>query len=148
MTRKSRFKEGLASGRTQHSGGRTIPTKRLFKENAPLIFFILMGPFARTLFSRTLLPWPILCYSGQILHVKVLEHLVLSNTSGFQFLGPLARTHFLSTLCGRYRVTGNCYITVFIFPGINFGIALHSLYRKYFSAEIILLYITFLDRNP
>ena len=28
------------------------------------------------------------------------------------------------------------------FPGISFGIALHSLYRKYFSAEIIWLYIT------
>ena len=38
------------------SGGRTVPTKTLFKENAPFISFILMGPFARTLFSRTLLP--------------------------------------------------------------------------------------------
>ena len=38
-------------------------------------------------------------------------------------------------------MTGNVYITVFIFPGINFGIALHSLYRKYLSAKIILLYI-------
>ena len=41
------------------------------------------------------------------------------------------------------------------FPGINFGIALHYLYRKYFSDEILLLYITlscftlqYLDRNP
>ena len=81
-------------------GGRTVPTKRLFKENAPLIFFILMGPFARTLFSRTLLPWPILCYSVQILHAKVLEHLVSSNTSGFRFWGPLAWTNLLSALCG------------------------------------------------
>ena len=41
------------------------------------------------------------------------------------------------------RVTGIFfYITVIIFSGINFGIALHSLHRKYFSAEIILLYIT------
>ena len=31
---------------------------------------------------------------------KFLEHLVLSNTSGFQFCGPLARTNFLSALCG------------------------------------------------
>ena len=83
------------------SGGCTVPTKRLFKENAPLIIFILMGSFARKLFSRTLLPWPILCYSGEILHAKVLEHLVWSNTSGFQFWGPLARTNFLSALCGR-----------------------------------------------
>ena len=27
------------------------------------------------------------------------------------------------------------------FPGINFDIALHSLYRNYFSPEIVLLYI-------
>ena len=41
-----------------------------------------------------------------------------------------------------YHVTGNVCITVIInFPGINFGITLHSLYRKLFSAEIILLYI-------
>ena len=38
------------------SGGRTVPTKRLFKENAPFISFVLMGSFARTLFSQTLLP--------------------------------------------------------------------------------------------
>ena len=39
-----------------------------------------------------------------------------------------------------YPVTGNVYIVVFIFSGIN--LALRSLYRKYFSAEIILLYVT------
>ena len=59
-----------------------------------------MGSCARTPFSRTLLPWPILCYSGQNLHVKVLEHLVWSNASGFQFWGPPARTNILSVLCG------------------------------------------------
>ena len=31
---------------------------------------------------------------------KILEHLVWSNTSGFRFWGPLARTNFLSALCG------------------------------------------------
>ena len=31
---------------------------------------------------------------------KILEHPVWSNTSGFQFWGPLARTNFLSALCG------------------------------------------------
>ena len=31
---------------------------------------------------------------------KILEHLFWSNTSGFQFWGPLARTNFLSALCG------------------------------------------------
>ena len=39
-------------------------------------------------------------------------------------------------------MTGKCYITVIIFAGINFGLALHSLYRKDFSPEVILLYIT------
>ena len=29
------------------------------------------------------------------------------------------------------------------FPGINFGITLHSLYRKYLSVEIIWFYFTF-----
>ena len=38
-------------------------------------------------------------------------------------------------------VTGNGYITVTFFPGIDFGITLHSLYSKK-SAEIILLRIT------
>ena len=37
-------------------------------------------------------------------------------------------------------MTGNVYITIIMFPGIDFGIALHSLYRI-LSAEIILLYI-------
>ena len=37
-------------------------------------------------------------------------------------------------------MTGNLYVTVILFPGINFGTT--SLYRIYFSAEIISLYIT------
>ena len=36
----------------------------------------------------------------QILHAKVLEHLVWSNIAGLQFWGPLARTNFLSVICG------------------------------------------------
>ena len=32
---------------------------------------------------------------------QILEHLVWSNTSGFQFSGPLARTNVLSALCGQ-----------------------------------------------
>ena len=87
------------------SGGRTVPSKGLFKKNAPFILFFLMGSVARTLFSWTLLSWPILSHSGQILHSNVLEHLVWSNTSGFQFWGPLARTNFLSALCGLPTLT-------------------------------------------
>ena len=41
-----------------------------------------------------------------------------------------------------YRLTRNGHITVISYPGIIFDITLHSLYRKYFPAEIILLYIT------
>ena len=83
------------------SGGRTVPTKRLFKENAPLIFFTLMGSFARTLFSRTLLPWPILWYSGQTLHAR------FSNTSfgrtllGFNFGGLLLEQTFCRHFAAR-----------------------------------------------
>ena len=44
-----------------------------------------MGPSARKLFSWTWLPWPVPRYSGQILHAKVLEHLVWWNTSGLHF---------------------------------------------------------------
>ena len=47
-----------------------------------------------------------------------------------------------------YRVTGNFYITVIIFRGVNFGIALHSLYRKYFPAECFGFTLHYLDRNP
>ena len=43
----------------------------------------------------------------------------------------------------HYRVTGNLsHCSNCFFPGMNFGIALHSLSRNYFSAEIVLLYIT------
>ena len=72
--------------------------KRLFKENAPLIFFILMGSFARTLFSRTLLPWPILCFSGQILLAR------FSNTSfGWTLLGSNFGGLFLEqTFCRHF----------------------------------------------
>ena len=48
------------------------------------MLFILTGSFVRTLFSRTLLSWPAL---GQILHSKVLEDLVCSNTSEFRIWG-------------------------------------------------------------
>ena len=89
------------------SGGRTVPTKRLFKENAPFIFFILVGPFARTLFSRTLLPWPILCYSGQILHAR------FSNTSfgrtllGSDFGASCSNKHFVDTLRPSHQGSQN-----------------------------------------
>ena len=42
----------------------------------------------------------------------------------------------------KCHVTGNLYITLIIFPRINYGITLHSLYSKNALTEIILLYIT------
>ena len=41
-----------------------------------------------------------------------------------------------------YCVTGNFTLQQLFIPGINFGITLHSLYRKNISAQVILLYIT------
>ena len=82
---------------TQHSNieeAAQFLQKGLFKENAPLIFLIWMGSFARTLFSRTLLPWPVLCYSGKILQAR------FSNTSfgrtllGSNFWGLLLEQTF------------------------------------------------------
>ena len=79
-------------------GGRTVPSKRLFEENGPLHFLILMGSFARTLFSWTLLPWPILCYSGRILQWIYMQR--FSNTSfgrtllGSNFGGLLLKQTF------------------------------------------------------
>ena len=66
-----------------------------------------MGSFTLRVF--TLKPFPVPSTKGALTNsllfranstCKVLEHLVCSNTSGFQFWGPLARTNFLSALCG------------------------------------------------
>ena len=88
-------------GNRNRSGGRTATSKRLFKEYAPFILLVLMGPFARALFSRTLLSWPILCHSGQILSTfkgSWKPHLV--ENFWVPILGPLARTNFWLALCG------------------------------------------------
>ena len=47
-----------------------------------------------------------------------------------------------------YRVTRYFYITVITSPGMKFGITLHSLYRNYFSIEIVCFTLHYLDRNP
>ena len=54
---------------------------------------------SNTLFSNTSALTSSLLFRGNST-CKILEHLVWSNTSGFQFWGPLARTNFLSALCG------------------------------------------------
>ena len=69
----------------------------------PLHFLHLNGVVgSNTLFSNTsafvnyLLFRAYSAYKGS----RILEHLVWSNTSGFHFWVPLARTNFLSALCG------------------------------------------------
>ena len=74
--------------------------QKVVQGKCPFILFIFMGPFARTLSTLMLLSWPSVYHSGQVLHSKVFEHLVWSNTPGFQFCGPHTRTNFLSALCG------------------------------------------------
>ena len=61
---------------------------------------------SNTLFSNTSALTSSLLFRGNSTY-KVLEHLVWSNTSGFQFWRPLARTNFLSALCGlpKHRAT-------------------------------------------
>ena len=73
----------------------------------PLILIVLMGSFARTLFSRTLPSRPILCHSGQILHrtPRLVEHFWVP-VLGASGSNKLARTNFWSVLCGIPTKTG------------------------------------------
>ena len=54
---------------------------------------------SNTLFSNTSALTSSLLFRGNSTY-KILAHLVWSNTSGFQFWGPLARTNFLAALRG------------------------------------------------
>ena len=82
-----------APRRKTFSGGRTVPTKRSFKKNAPLIFFILMGPFARTLFSSNTSAWSEFCvFQGKVYLQK------FSNTS---FGRTLLGSNFGGLLLGQ-----------------------------------------------
>ena len=65
---------------------------------------------------------------------KTLQHEILG--AGW-WCSSWPRITWLQLPCGRICLHYSNY-----FPGIHFGIALHSLYHKYLSAEIILLYIT------
>ena len=74
--------------------------QRVVQGKCPLHFLSLNGVVcSNTLFSNTSALTSSLLFRGNST-CKILEHLVWSNTSGFQFLGPLARTNFLSALCG------------------------------------------------
>ena len=86
-------------GRPSKSGGRTVPTKGLFKEMPPSFLNLNGVVCSNTLFSNASALTSSLLFRGNST-CKILEHLVWSNTSGFQFWGPLARTNFLSVLCG------------------------------------------------
>ena len=74
--------------------------QRVVQGKCPLHFLNLNGVVcSNTLFSNTsALPSSLLFWGNST--CKILEHLVCSNTSGFQFWGPLARTNFLSALYG------------------------------------------------
>ena len=85
---------------TPCSEGHAVPTKKVVQGKCRLHFLHCNGPVcSNTLFSNTSASTN-LCCSGQILHAKVLEHLVWLNTFGLRFWGPLARTNVLSALCG------------------------------------------------
>ena len=74
--------------------------QKVVQGKCPLHFLNLNGVVcSNTLFSNTSALTSSLLFRGNST-CKILEHLVLSNTSGFQFWRPLARTHFLSALCG------------------------------------------------
>ena len=62
------------------------------------------------LFSNTFVLTNSLSCRACSTYSKVLEHLVWSSTSGFQFWGPLARTNFLLALCGlpKFLVLSLC----------------------------------------
>ena len=74
--------------------------QRVVQGKCPLHFLNLNGAVcSNTLFSNTSALTSSLLFWGNST-CKILEHLVCSNTSGFQFWGPLARTNFLSALYG------------------------------------------------
>ena len=73
--------------------------QRVVQGKCPLHFLNLNGAVcSNTLFSNTSALTSSLLFRGNST-CNILEHLVWSNTSGFQFWGPLARTNFLSALC-------------------------------------------------
>ena len=74
--------------------------QRVVQGKCPLNFLNLNGVIcSNTLFSNTSALTSSLLFWGNST-CEILEHLVFSNTSGFQFWGPLARTNFLSAPCG------------------------------------------------
>ena len=74
--------------------------QRVVQGKGPLHFLNLNEAVcSNTLFSNTSALTSSLLFRGNST-CKILEHLVWSNTSRFQFWGPLARTNFLSALCG------------------------------------------------
>ena len=77
-----------------------LPKKRIVQGKCPLHFLNFNGVVcSNTLFSNTSALTSSLLFRGNST-CNILEHLVWSNTSGFQFWGPLARTNFLSAVCG------------------------------------------------
>ena len=87
--------------------------KKVVQGKCPLHFIDLYGVVcSNTLSSNASALTSSLLFRGNST-CKILEHLVWSNTSGFQFWGPLARTNFLSALCGLPKYASYLYRTVF-----------------------------------
>ena len=90
----------LRTGNCRKIRGPHSSYQRVVQGKCPLHFLNLNGVVcSNTLFSNTSALTSSLLFWGNSTR-KILEHLVCSNTSGFQFWGPLARTNFLSALCG------------------------------------------------
>ena len=83
--------------------------QRVVQGKCPLHFLNSNGAVcSNTLFSSTSALTSSLLFRGNST-CKILEHRVWSNTSGFQFWGPLARTNFLSALCGLPKPQGRAW---------------------------------------
>ena len=93
--RQDREAEARTSFRRPHS-----TYKKVVQGKCPLNFLYFNGVVcSNTLFSNTSSLTNSLFFRANST-CQILEHLVWSNTSGLQFRGPLARTNFLSALCG------------------------------------------------
>ena len=93
-------------------------SKRVVQGKCPFHFVLLNGAVcSNILFSNTSALTSSLLFWGNST-CRILEHLVCSNTSGFQFWGPLARTNFLSALCGLPKNARRTNGSIFMRPPV------------------------------
>ena len=88
--------------------------QKVVQGKCPLHFLLFNGVVcSNSLFSNTSALTNSLLFMADST-CKILEHLFWSNTSGFQFWGPLARTKFLLALCGPPKIRPQIF---WCFPG-------------------------------